>query len=270
MKRVQDHASRVGKRIRLDDVHAPAGKHAGNRGEERGSIRRKQRERERVARRDQFGLHWLRAQLLVQREVRGDLRRRMHGQIPSRESFQEPLDLFEGCLASKRLHPLQHWNFIGCVQPVAIQRPAEVVRSRHKKLPQHFRFPRRQRFRIHGMNVRVGQQAQSFQSLLRPHGLRKNGNGRRVKNVPSLHCGGHVQVVLDEKMHLRPFLGRKFQTPRRAIQSREAAGDVILHRHPFAHVMQQKRQNKQVAPIDGFPERCEMRPARIGRIGKFL
>ena len=44
------------------------------------------------------------------------------------------------------------------MEPVAVQRPAEVVGSRHEKLPQHFRFPRRQSFGIHCVDVRVRQQ----------------------------------------------------------------------------------------------------------------
>ena len=41
-------------------------------------------------------------------------------------------------------------------------------------------------------------------------------------------------MVLDEEVHLRFFLRRKLQPPRRAIQRREAPGYMILDRHALA------------------------------------
>ena len=114
----------------------------------------------------QLGLHRLGAQFLVQREMRGDLRGGVHCQIAPRESFEEPLDLR---LCSRRRlarAPVRAAILRRSVQAIAIQSAAEVVRGRHEKLPQHFRFPRRQGFRIHGVNVGVGQQAQPLQALL--------------------------------------------------------------------------------------------------------
>ena len=49
---------------------------------------------------------------------------------------------------------------------IAIQRAAEVVRRRDEELPQHVRFPWRQRLGIDGMNVGVSQQAQTLQTFL--------------------------------------------------------------------------------------------------------
>ena len=47
--------------------------------------------------------------------MRGDLRRRMHGEIPPGKSFEELLDLFERGLARQRLYPLEERDFIWSV-----------------------------------------------------------------------------------------------------------------------------------------------------------
>ena len=153
----------------------------------------------------------------------------MHRQVPPWESIKETFDLgFRGwlqlscrtCSAKKR--------FVGRMQTIAIERAAEVIRRGHEQLPQHFRLPRRQRLRVHGMNVRVRQQAQSLQSFLRAHGLRKRRNRRWIKYVAPLHCGGHVQMVFDQEMDLRLFFGRKLQPVRGRFQRLQATRYVIL------------------------------------------
>ena len=124
---VQHDAGGIREGIRLVDVHAPAGQHARYRREKCRAVRREQRQGETVAGGEDLRLHGIRSQLLVKRQVRRNLRRRMHREIPPRESFEEPLDLFEGGAARQRLHPLEQRAFIRRVQAVAIQRAAEVV-----------------------------------------------------------------------------------------------------------------------------------------------
>lgn len=95
------------------------------------------------------------------------------------------------------------------MQPVAIQRSAEVIGSGHEQLPQHFGFPRSQRLRIHGMDVRICQQAQPLQPLVCMYRGGKSGNRSRIENVAPLYGGGHIQMVLDQKVNLSFFLRRK-------------------------------------------------------------
>src|SRR5713101_6744356 len=194
----------------------------------------------------------------------------MHGEIPPGESFEELLDLFQCALARQRLYPLEERDFIRSVQPVAIQRPAEVIRSGYEKLPQHFRLPRRQRFGIHGVNVRISQQAQSLKPFLRCDGLCKSRNGCRVEDIPALHGGGHVEVMFDKEADFLFLFGRKFQPLRGAFESGEAARDVILRWHSFSDIVQQQRQDEQVSPLGRLPERRKMRPSRVRRICQFL
>src|SRR5712664_3377248 len=92
---IQHDAGGIRESIRLVNVHAPTGQHARNRREESRAVRRKQRQGESMARGEEFGLHRISAQLPVQRKVRGNLRRRMHREIPPRESFEEPFNLFD-------------------------------------------------------------------------------------------------------------------------------------------------------------------------------
>src|SRR6516164_5166773 len=116
------------------------------------------------------------------------------------------------------------------------------------------------------MNVRVGEQAQSLQPLLVGYRLRKSGNRGGVEDVAALHGSGHVQMVFNERLNFRSFLGRKSQALGRAVESREAPGDMILDRHAFADVVQQQRENQQVAPLYGLPELREMRSSLVGRV----
>ena len=120
------------------------------------------------------------------------------------------------------------------------------------------------------MDVRVGEQAQSLQPFLVGYGLRKSGNRGGIEDVAALHGSGHVQMVFNERLNFPSFLGRKFQALGRAIERREAPGDVILDRHAFADIVQQQRENQQVAPLRGLPELREMRSALVGRVGEFL
>ena len=108
---------------------------------------------------------------------------------------------------------------------------------------------------------------QTFQCCDR---LRKGRNGGRIKDVSPLHGGGHVQVVFDEEVNFFFLFRRKVQSLGGASERREAARNVILHGHSFAHVVQQQRQNQQVPPLGGLPQRPEMRSALIRRLRQFL
>src|SRR6266481_10065266 len=135
------------------------------------------------------------------------------------------------------------------MQAVAIQSAAEVVRGGDEKLPQHFGLPRRQGFRVHGVNVGVGHQAQSLKPLLRRDSVSENGNGSWIENVAALHGLRHVQVMLDQKMNFVYFVCREAQPGRGAVQGLETADNVILDGHAFADVVQEKSEDQKVAAV---------------------
>ena len=75
---------------------------------------------------------------------------------------------------------------------------------------------------------------------------------RRIENVAALHGGGHVQVMLDQEVDLGGFVFGELQAAGGALKSFQAARDMILDVHAFADVVQEERQNKQVAAINGL------------------
>ncbi len=77
-------------------------------------------------------------------------------------------------------------------------------------------------------------------------------------------------MVFDEEADFFFLFRRNFQSLGGAIERREAARDVILHRHSLAYVVQQQRQDEQIPPLGGLPERREMRPSLIRRLRQFL
>ena len=156
------------------------------------------------------------------------------------------------------------------MQAIAIQAAAQVICGCHKQLPQHFRFPRRKRFRVHGVDVRVGKQAQALQPFERSYRSCECRNGRRIENIPPLHSSGHVQVMLDQKSHFGFFFWQQFQTRRSARQRGHAAVHMVLDRHAFAGVMQQQCKNQQVTAFLHFPDGSKLCSARIGRFSERL
>ena len=65
----------------------------------------------------------------------------------------------------------------------------------------------------------------------------------------------NTRMMFNQKADFRLLLRRKFQALRGAVEGSKAAGDVVFHRHAFAHVVQQQGKNQQVAPLASFPER---------------
>src|SRR6266851_2527206 len=71
-------------------------------------------------------------------------------------------------------------------EAVAVHGAAEIVGSGHEQLPEHFRFPGSQRFRIHGVNIGVSEQAKALQALLAADDGGESGNGGGIENVAAL------------------------------------------------------------------------------------
>src|SRR6478609_4956911 len=140
----------------------------------------------------------------------------------------------------------------------------------HKKLPEHFGFPRSQGFGVDRVNVGVGQQAQPLKPLQRGNRGGESGNRGRIENVATLHGRRHVEVVLDQKAHFRFFFSREAETRSGARQRRQAAVNVIFYRQAFAGVMQEQGKNQQVAAFLRLPQRRHLRSASSRRLGQRL
>src|SRR6516165_377757 len=106
------------------------------------------------------GLHRLCSELPVEREMLGNFRSGMNREVAPWESFEEALNLRIVGVAGCNAYSLQQRSFIGCMQTIAIHGPAEEVGCRYEQLPQHLRLPRRERFRVDRVNIRIGHQAE--------------------------------------------------------------------------------------------------------------
>src|SRR5690348_18504511 len=118
----------------------------------------------------------------------------MYGEIAPRESFEETLDFLARAGAREGLDPPQQRNFVVRMETVAVQRAAEIVRRGHEQLPQHFRLPRRQGFRIDRVNVGVSEQAQPLKAFLVGDRLGESRYGGWIENIAALDRGGHVEM----------------------------------------------------------------------------
>ena len=120
------------------------------------------------------------------------------------------------------------------------------------------------------MNVRVRQQAQSLQSLERSHRGSERRNRCGIKNIAPLHGCRHVQMMLDQKSHFGFFFRHQFEPRCRTRQRRQTSLYMIFHRHSLARVVQQQRENQQVAALLHFPYGSELCSSRIGRLRQCL
>src|SRR5271168_2998237 len=112
---------------------------------------------------------------------------------------------FTAAAADLRAYVFQHRNFVVSMQTIAIQRAAEIVGSGDEKLPEHVGLPGCERFGIDGVNVGIGEQAEALQTFLVDDGVGEGRDGGGIKNVAALDGGGHVEVMLDQKVNFGGF-----------------------------------------------------------------
>src|SRR3984893_16526655 len=93
MESVEDDPCFIRESVRLDDVHAPGGKHAGYRSKQRGPVSGEQRKLERMTSGKQFGLNGFGAEFAIEAKVGGNFIWGMPGQIAAGETFQETLHI---------------------------------------------------------------------------------------------------------------------------------------------------------------------------------
>src|SRR5450432_284842 len=113
----------------------------------------------------------------------------MNREIAARETFQKAFDLLGGHTGDLCAYLFEKGRLVEGVQAVAIESAAEEIGSGDEELPQHVGFPRRQRFGIYRVNVGVGQETETLQSLLVSDRFGEGGNRGRIEDVAALHRG---------------------------------------------------------------------------------
>ena len=95
-------------------------------------------------------------------------------------------------------------SFARHVQALVVHGTIQIIFRGGIELPQHLRLPGRERFRVHGLDIRVGEQSEHLQVLDRAHSPGKIVHGLGIKNVPPHQRRGHSQMVADQKIHRFP------------------------------------------------------------------
>ena len=173
----------------------------------------------------------------------GNFRGRMGQQIPAGKTIEEIPE-------PVRFHRIfARWNqalellgiFAREIHALVVHRTIEIIFRGGVKLPQHLRLPGCQRFRIHGFDVRVGEQRQHLEMLDGPDGLRKIVHRFRIENVAPQQRGGHAQMVGDQEGHRLAAEGIEVQPLEHALHRFQAAVHVALVGHALADVVKQQR-----------------------------
>src|ERR1700688_3382988 len=122
----------------------------------------------------------------------------MSAQISSRQAIQKRLK-FLPCRGGKRTEMVQDF-VVGIAVDTFIHAAVEKLGRADVELPEILRFPGRERFRIHGLDVRVCKQAEHLQKFRAADALRKLRHGARVKNVPP-NTRSQILMMLNQKEH---------------------------------------------------------------------
>src|SRR5579859_5796309 len=143
-----------------------------------------------------------------------DLRCRVNREVAARKTFEKSFDIGSARTCHQSSNLFEDGFFVGSMEAVAIERPAEVIRRGNEELPEHFRFPGGQCFGVDGVNIRIGEKSQPLETLQRADVFSESRNNGRIKNVAALDGCGHVQVMLNQEAGLGFFFLRKAEALR--------------------------------------------------------
>ena len=120
--------------------------------------------------------------------------------------------------------------------PLLVDIPVELIGRRNVQSPQVLCLPRRQRIRMHGCNVGVGEQRQHAQRLVRLHLPHKRANRFRIEDVAP-HRRGHLKVRLDQSHHHTAVVGIHLQPAQHALSKPSTFSRMIFADAAFAGVV---------------------------------
>src|ERR1039457_4066307 len=163
--------------------------------------------------------------------------RGMHQQIPLRKSLQNLLELAAGDRC-QRPQPRQLFIIHICMHPL-VGAAVQVILGPHVELPNVLRLPRRQRLRIHRLDVGISQQAQHLQALRRSHFVGKCRHRLRIENVAP-QCRRHLQVTADQELNVRPLFRINVQPVHGTARNVQAGLHVIAAGYALSRVVQQQ------------------------------
>ena len=148
-----------------------------------------------------------------------------------------PRRFLPGSSAATRVHQLlAHAR----AHPLVVHAAVQVVRRSQIQPPQVLRLPRRQRVRMHRLNVGVGKQRQHAQRLRRLHLARERPHRLQIEDVPPQR-GGHLQMVADQSQQQLALVRIQLQPPGHALRHARALPRVIVGASALAGIVQQRR-----------------------------
>ncbi len=173
----------VRERVRRDDIHPPRRQRPRDIRKQQRPIPRHQRQLVPMRRVVEVQLHRILLQPRRHRKVGSHLLRSPRPQIPLRQPVQKPLHL-RPLLRQLRRHPVHKLVLLIHPDAFVIHAAIQIIRRHQVQPPQVFRLPRRQRMRMNRIDVRIREQRQHAQRLVRLNLGRERPHRVGIKNIP--------------------------------------------------------------------------------------
>src|SRR4029077_15637947 len=166
----------------------------------------------------------------------------MRAQIPPRQTFQKRFELLprRGGERAKMVQDL----IVRVAVYAFIHAAVEIIGRADVELPKIFGFPWRERFRIDGFDVRIGEQEEHLPELRRADAFGKLRHSARVEDIPP-KPRPQILMVLNQKEHGFPVGCGKFQALETLSRYLQAGRNVLQKLDSLAGVVQQDRKIEQ-------------------------
>ena len=189
-------------------------------------------------------LHRIVRQPFCHIEVQPHLFRRACAQIPLREPRQKRLHLGASPRQQRR-HAVHQLLANPHSHALVVHAAVQIAGRGQIQPPQVLRLPRRQRVRMHRLNVRVGEQRQHAQRLQRLHLPRERPHRIQIENI-SPQRGAHLQMVADQPQHQLALVRIQHQPPGHVLRHLRALQRVVVAASSLPRIVQQRRQEHQL------------------------
>ena len=203
------------------------------------------------------------AQAIRHFEVRDHLLRRMRHQVALRQAV-EKLQQLRPALGQQGRDALDLLGAHLGVKALFIDAASEVIGGGDIKLPEIFRFPRREGFRIHRLDVGQRQQREHLQALRRFHLAGQFAHGFRIVDVAPAQGRRHLKVRGNQEAdRLRVFFAQSEAIERRQ-RELQASVNVVVARQSLAGVVKEQRQKQQLRALQlGEQSRERLQPLYV-------